>query len=208
MKDQILEEGKTQLPKDGPDMPLPRGRKRERTNDRSPKKRKNHSSRDSSSSTSGWSSHGRFRRKRKKSPSPPSSPSSSNDEVSSMPSSAPHKDKHKRRKHSAWKRSKKLQKFKEGGKNVTFLIYDGTYGDTDKVLNFIQQFDAAFEGEPFTDDSKLCNVTMYLQKTTRQWWAILRSQGLAPKTWSQMRVSIMKQFKLKTMFLLLGKVSS
>ena len=110
-----------------------------------------------------------------------------------MPPSTPHKDKHKRQKKSAWKRSKKLQKFKEGGKNVTFLIYDGTYGDTDKVLNFIQQFDAAFEGEPFTEDAKLRNVAMYLQKTAQQWWASLRSQGLAPKTWSQ-RVSIMKQF--------------
>ena len=37
MKDKILEEGKTQLPKDGTDMPLPRGRERERTNDHSPK---------------------------------------------------------------------------------------------------------------------------------------------------------------------------
>ena len=145
-----------------------RGRKRERTNDRSAKKRRNRSSSDSSSSKSGRSSHGRFHRKRKKSPSPPSSPSNSDNEASSKPSSPPHKAKHKRRKHPAWKRSEKLQKFKEGGKNVTFLTFDGTYGDTDKVLNFIQQFDAAFEGEAFTEASKLRHVAMYLQKTGRQ----------------------------------------
>ena len=32
----------------------------------------------------------------------------------------------------AWRRS---QKFKEGGKNVTFLTYDGAYGQTDKLLS-------------------------------------------------------------------------
>ena len=111
-----------------------RGRKRERTNDRSAKKRRNRSSSDSSSSKSGRSSHGRFHRKRKKSPSPPSSPSNSDNEASSKPSSPPHKAKHKRRKHPAWKRSEKLQKFKEGGKNITFLTFDGTYGDTIKYL--------------------------------------------------------------------------
>ena len=31
----------------------------------------------------------------------------------------------------------KILKFQEGGKNVTFLTYDGTYGKTDKVLDFI-----------------------------------------------------------------------
>ena len=40
----------------------------------------------------------------------------------------------------AWHRA---QKFKEGGKNVTFLTYDGAYGQTDKLLSFIKQFDAA-----------------------------------------------------------------
>ena len=89
---------------------------------------------------------------------------------------------------------KEVAKVQRRRKDVTFLIHDETYGDTDKVLNFIQQFDAAFEGEPYTEDSKLRNVAMYLQNTARQWWASLRSQGLAPKTWSQMRVSIMKQF--------------
>lgn len=43
------------------------------------------------------------------------------------------------RTYHAWKRSHKFPKFKEGEKSVTFLSYDGAYGQTDKVLNFIQQ---------------------------------------------------------------------
>ena len=35
----------------------------------------------------------------------------------------------------------------KSSKNITFLNFDGTYGDTNKVLHFIQQFDAAFGGE-------------------------------------------------------------
>ena len=35
-------------------------------------------------------------------------------------------------------------KFKEGAKSITFLIYDGTFEAMDKVLGFIQQYDAAF----------------------------------------------------------------
>ena len=57
----------------------------------------------------------------------------------------------------AWCRAQKL---KEGGKNITFLTYDGAYGQTDKVLSFIQQFDAAFGGEDFTESSKLRHVSM------------------------------------------------
>ena len=66
----------------------------------------------------------------------------------------------------AWRRA---QKCKEGGKNITFLTYDGAYGQTDKVLNFIQQFDASFGGEDFIESSKLHHVSMYLQKLARKW---------------------------------------
>ena len=62
--------------------------------------------------------------------------------------------KHKRS-YQAWKREKKVETFNEGGKNITFLSYDGLYGQTDKVLAFVQQFDAVFGGEPFTERSKL-----------------------------------------------------
>ena len=87
-----------------------------------------------------------------------------------------------------------MEKFKEGGKNVSFLVYDGTYGHTDKVLGFIQQFDSAFGGEHFTESSKLCHVAMYFQKSACHWWASLRTKGIAPKTWKACREAIMKQF--------------
>ncbi|MCO5582158.1 hypothetical protein L7F22_036048 [Adiantum nelumboides] len=96
-----------------------------------------------------------------------------------------------RRSHAAWRRSNKL---KEGGKSISFLTYDGTFGATDKVLAFIQQFDAAFGDEGFTESSKLRHVAMHFQKSARQWWASLRANGEAPQTWKNLRASIMKQF--------------
>ena len=41
----------------------------------------------------------------------------------------------------AWKWSQKLQTFK-GAKSVTFFTFDGTYGDTNKILIFVENFDA------------------------------------------------------------------
>ena len=78
-----------------------------------------------------------------------------------------------------------------------FLCYDGTYGHTDKVLGFIQQFDAAFGGEYFTKSSKLRHIAMYFQKSARHWWASLRTKGIAPKTWKACREAIMKQFLME-----------
>ncbi|MCO5593242.1 hypothetical protein L7F22_047249 [Adiantum nelumboides] len=66
--------------------------------------------------------------------------------------------------------------------------------ERDKVLAFIQQFDAAFGDEGFTESSKLRHVAMHFQKSARQWWASLRANGEAPQTWKNLRVSIMKQF--------------
>ncbi|MCO5608779.1 hypothetical protein L7F22_062995 [Adiantum nelumboides] len=83
---------------------------------------------------------------RKRSPSSPSSsPSSSSDESSGYASNEKQRRRH-RRSYVAWKRSNKLKKFKEGGKNISFLTYDGTFGAIDKVLALIQQSDAAFGG--------------------------------------------------------------
>ena len=62
------------------------------------------------------------------------------------------------------------------------------------MLSFIQQYDAAFGDEEFSESSKLRNVSMHFQKSARQWWASLRAQRLAPKTWKAMRIAIMKQF--------------
>ncbi|MCO5602196.1 hypothetical protein L7F22_056324 [Adiantum nelumboides] len=134
------------------------------------------------------------KKERKRSPSSPSSsPSSSSDEDSGYSSQERQRRGH-RRSYAAWKRSSKLKKFKEGGKNISFLTYDGTFGATDKVLAFIQQFDAAFGDEGFTESSKLRHVAMHFQKSARQWWASLRANGEAPKTWKALRASIMKQF--------------
>ncbi|MCO5571006.1 hypothetical protein L7F22_024737 [Adiantum nelumboides] len=134
------------------------------------------------------------KKERKKSPSSPSSsPSSSSDEGSGYSSQERQRRGH-RRSYAAWKRSSKLKKFKKGGKNISFLTYDGTFGATDKVLAFIQQFDAAFGDESFTESSKLRHVAMHFQKFARQWWASLRANGEAPKTWKALRTSIMKQF--------------
>ncbi|MCO5561751.1 hypothetical protein L7F22_015374 [Adiantum nelumboides] len=134
------------------------------------------------------------KKERKRSPpSPSSSPSSSSDEGSGYSSQERQRRGH-RRSCAAWKRSSKLKKFKEGGKNISFLTYDGTFGATDKVLAFIQQFDAAFGDEGFTESSKLRHVAMHFQKSARQWWASLRANGEAPKTWKALRASIMKQF--------------
>ncbi|MCO5566834.1 hypothetical protein L7F22_020516 [Adiantum nelumboides] len=134
------------------------------------------------------------KKERKRSPSSPSSsPSSSSDESGGYNSRESPRRGH-RRSHAAWRRSNKLKKFKEGGKNISFLTYDGTFGATDKVLAFIQQFDAAFGDEGFTESSKLHHVAMHFQKSARQWWASLRANGEAPRTWKNLRASIMKQF--------------
>ncbi|MCO5592556.1 hypothetical protein L7F22_046559 [Adiantum nelumboides] len=72
------------------------------------------------------------KKERKRSPSSPSlSPSSSSDEGSGYSSQERQRRGH-RRSYAAWKRSSKLKKFKEGGKNISFLTYDGTFGATDK----------------------------------------------------------------------------
>ncbi|MCO5588916.1 hypothetical protein L7F22_042877 [Adiantum nelumboides] len=65
--------------------------------------------------------------------------------------------------------------------------------DKDKVLAFIQQFDAAFGDEGFTESSKLRHVAMHFQKSSRQWWASLQDNKEVPKTWKALRASIMKK---------------
>ncbi|MCO5605414.1 hypothetical protein L7F22_059598 [Adiantum nelumboides] len=134
------------------------------------------------------------KKERKRSPSSTSSsPSSSSDESGGYFSRESPRRGH-RRSHAAWRRSNKLKKFKEGGKSISFLTYDGTFGATDKVLAFVQQCDAAFGDEGFTESSKLRHVAMHFQRSARQWWASLRANGEAPRTWKNLRASIMKQF--------------
>ncbi|MCO5613123.1 hypothetical protein L7F22_067398 [Adiantum nelumboides] len=135
----------------------------------------------------------RRKKARKRSPSSPSSSSSSSSNGSIGYSPKEHKRRGHRKSYAAWKKFHKLKKFKKGGKSISFLTYDGTFGATDKVLGFIQQFDAAFGDEGFTESSKLRHVAMHFQKSARQWWASLRGNGEAPKTWKALRTSIMKQ---------------
>ena len=122
------------------------------------------------------------KKKRKKAPSSPLSSSSSWGESShSSPSSSKEeeyysspKQKHGRgkgkREYNVRRHSRCYRKFKEEGKSITFLTYDGKFGDLDKVLAFIQQFDAAFGVENFSESSNLRNASMHFTKAARQWW--------------------------------------
>ena len=84
----------------------------------------------------GRSERGRHLQKRRRSPSPPSSsPPSSETPPSSSSTGSSYKARSSRKRkgyYQAWKRAKKLETFKEGRKNITFLSYDGSYGQTDK----------------------------------------------------------------------------
>ncbi|MCO5608335.1 hypothetical protein L7F22_062542 [Adiantum nelumboides] len=136
----------------------------------------------------------RKKKERKRSPSSPSSSPSSSFDKSSGYSSQEKQRRGHQRSYDAWKGSSKLKKFKEGGKNSSFLTYDGTFGTTNKVLAFIQQFDAAFGDEGCTESSKLRHIAIHFPKSAMQWWASLRANGEPPKTWKALRASIMKQF--------------
>ncbi|MCO5550731.1 hypothetical protein L7F22_004222 [Adiantum nelumboides] len=121
------------------------------------------------------------KKERKRSPSSPSSsPSFSSDEGSGYSSQERQRRGHQRS-YAAWKRSSKLKKFKEGGKNISFLTYDGTFGATDKVLAFIQQFDAAFGDEGFTESSKLHHGEADHEGHVRKVLEILRQHQLYTK---------------------------
>ena len=89
----------------------------------------------------GRSERGRHLQKRRRSPSPPSSSPHSYETLESSSSIGSSYKACPTRKHKgsyqAWKRAKKLEAFKEGGKNITFLSYDGSYRQTDKVLAFV-----------------------------------------------------------------------
>ena len=202
-------DGSSSSPSRRPRRPLERHqspssrRQSSRQEEREPKRRRSSSREVSSSSSPRGRKRERERRPRKRgyrsrrtpSPSSPSPHGSYSSSSFSTDESTPNR--HKRRgrdSYRAWKRSRKLQKFKEGGKSITFQTYDGSYGATDKVLAFIQQFDAAFGGEDFTESSKLRHVAMHFTKAARQWWASLKTQDTHPKTWKLCRTAIMKQF--------------
>ena len=51
-----------------------------------------------------------------------------------------------------------------------------------------------FGGEDFTESSKVCHVSMYLQKLACNWWASLKTNGIQPRTWKSCRLEMMKKF--------------
>ena len=113
---------------------VPPRRRPQRSPNRSSRRRRRSPSYSSSSSSEDERRHPRHKRRR--SPTPPSSSPTSSSPASSS-RSKPKKRGH-RRSHPTWKRSRCMEKFKEGGKNVTFLSYDGTYGAMNHILGFIQ----------------------------------------------------------------------
>ena len=98
-----------------------------------------------------------------------------------------------RKRHHDKNRTKKLKNFKEGGNSVSFQTFDGSYGNVDKVLTFIQQFNASSRGEVI-ETSKLCNVVMHLTKLAHHQWSTLCAQNQASRMWKVYRITIMKQF--------------
>ena len=44
------------------------------------------------------------------------------------------------------------------------------------------------------ESSKLKNVAMHFTKIASYWWSSLRTHGMAPKTWKDLSIAIMKQF--------------
>ncbi|MCO5609787.1 hypothetical protein L7F22_064019 [Adiantum nelumboides] len=88
------------------------------------------------------------RRKKKPSSSPPSQSSSDSENSSSDTDSKKlRKRRGHRRTHAAWKRSSTLRKFKEGGKSITFLSFDGTFGNIDKLAAI------AYKSNPYPHSS-------------------------------------------------------
>ena len=94
------------------------------------------------------------------------SPSLSKDEESN---SSPKPTKGRRRSKAYAIRGKlcRYHKIKQGGKIITFLTYNGTFGSVDKILAFVEQYDAAFQDEDFLESSKHCNMTLQFQKSNR-----------------------------------------
>ncbi|MCO5553384.1 hypothetical protein L7F22_006905 [Adiantum nelumboides] len=115
--------------------------------------------------------HARRRYKPKQTPSPSSSPSKGSSLSSSSSSDGySSKSHHKRRKHDThctWKLSRKLQKFKEGGKIITFQTYDGSYVAIDKVLFFIQQYCAGLTEDirAYVNDQKLRTIAEVIHRS-------------------------------------------
>ncbi|MCO5563733.1 hypothetical protein L7F22_017380 [Adiantum nelumboides] len=117
--------------------------------------------------------HARRRYKPKWTPSLSSSPSKrSSFSSSSSCDGYSSKSHHKRRRldtHRTWKRSRKLQKFKEGGKSITFQTYDGSYGATDKVLSFIQQYCAGLTEDirAYVNDQKPRTIVEVIHRSKK-----------------------------------------
>ncbi|MCO5598246.1 hypothetical protein L7F22_052338 [Adiantum nelumboides] len=96
------------------------------------------------------------KKERKRSPSSPSSsPSPSFDESSGYFSKESQRRGYKRS-HAAWKRANNPKKFKEEGKNISFLTYDDAYDPLDPNGNITITWDIM----TWTDDGYMASVTI------------------------------------------------
>ncbi|MCO5608638.1 hypothetical protein L7F22_062852 [Adiantum nelumboides] len=101
----------------------------------------------------------------KESPSSPSSsPSSSLDEGSRYSSQERQRRGH-RRSYAAWKRSRKLKKFKEGGKNISFLTYDvgNQARDTRLEMGDAMKADGAFINQEVSITPLIGKLRLHIQ---------------------------------------------
>ena len=90
------------------------------------------------------------KRKQQQEPSSTSSSSTSNFESSSSNTS---QEPSRRGKTVKKKKSNKPKEFKEGGKYERFITFNGRYGQAEKAVQFVRQFDAAFGSENFLESS-------------------------------------------------------
>ena len=59
-------------------------------------------------------------------------------------------------------------KFNKGGKSLTFLTYNGSFGATNQIVALIQLYDVAFRDEDSSKSFKICNVAVHLMRSTCQ----------------------------------------
>ncbi|MCO5577196.1 hypothetical protein L7F22_031020 [Adiantum nelumboides] len=79
-------------------------------------------------------------------------------------------------------KSKKVREFKEGGQSIKFKTFSG-YKDASKALSFIQQFDIAFAGGRYSEQSKIRRAASYFKGNARTWWSTLLLNKTAPVKW-------------------------
>ena len=77
---------------------------------------------------------------------------------------------------------------------MRFITFNGRYGQVEKAVQFVIQFDAAFGSENFLESSKLRMVSVHLTGIASAWWEALTQDGTAPKYWKGFKKASFKQF--------------